>query len=204
MRLLLSFAIVVPALLSACGGDEEQTRATTIASPVRSSAAATATPKEGAMAFSLTSDAFTDGESIPTHLTCDGDDFSPALKWQGAPNGVQSFALIMDDPDAPGGTYTHWVIYNIRPQASGLPKDLEKAEQPTNGEGGVQGQNDFGDNGYGGPCPPGGNAHHYNFRLYALDGTLDLDPGASKSELLKAMEGRILGETMLTGTYKRR
>ena len=81
---------------------------------------------------------------------------------------------------------------------------MEKTEQPANGEGGVQGQNDFGDNGYGGPCPPGGNAHHYNFRLYALDEILDLDPGASKDQLLKAMEGRMLGETTLTGTYKRR
>jgi len=156
------------------------------------------------MEFSLTSDAFTDGESIPSHFTCDGDDISPALRWQGGPDGTQSFALIMDDPDAPGGTYTHWVIYNIRPQANALPEGVEQTERPANGEGGVQGQNDFGDNGYGGPCPPGGNPHHYNFRLYALDGTLDLDPGASKGELLKAMEGRTLGEAMLTGTYKRR
>jgi Raf kinase inhibitor-like YbhB/YbcL family protein len=155
------------------------------------------------MTFSLTTDAFTDGESIPTRFTCDGDDVSPALTWQGAPDGTQSFALIMDDPDAPGGTYTHWVIYNIKPQAGGLAEGVEKTERPTNGEGGVQARNDFGDNGYGGPCPPGGNPHHYNFRLYALDRNLDLGSGASKADLLKAMEGRILGETTLTGTYKR-
>jgi Raf kinase inhibitor-like YbhB/YbcL family protein len=156
------------------------------------------------MAFSLTSDAFTDGESIPARFTCDGDDVSPALKWQDAPEGTQSFALVMDDPDAPGGTYTHWVIYNIRPQAGGLPEGVEKGERPANGESGMQGQNDFGDTGYGGPCPPGGNPHHYNFRLYALDGVLNLQPGASKDDLLNTMEGRILGETILTGTYKRR
>jgi len=156
------------------------------------------------MAFSLTSDAFTDGESIPARFTCDGDDVSPALTWQGSPDGTQSFTLIMDDPDAPGGTYTHWLIYNIRSQAHALPEGVEKADRPANGEGAVQGSNDFGDNGYGGPCPPGGNPHHYNFRLYALDGSLDLDPGASKVDLLKAMEGRILGETTLAGTYKRR
>ena len=156
------------------------------------------------MSFSLTSEAFTDGESIPARFTCDGDDVSPALSWQGGPDGAQSFALIMDDPDAPGGTYTHWVIFNIRSQVNALPEGIEKTERPANAEGGVQGKNDFGDDGYGGPCPPGGNAHHYNFRLYALDGRLELDPGASKDEVLKAMEGRILGETALTGTYKRR
>ncbi|TMB68098.1 MAG: YbhB/YbcL family Raf kinase inhibitor-like protein [Chloroflexi bacterium] len=155
------------------------------------------------MAFSLTSDAFADGGSIPARFTCDGDDVSPALKWQGGPDGTQSFALIMNDPDAPGGTYTHWVIYNISNQASGLTEGVEKTDRPANGEGAAQGSNDFGDNGYGGPCPPGGNAHHYNFRLYALDAMLNLDPGASKEDLLKAMEGRILGETALTGTYKR-
>ena len=156
------------------------------------------------MTFSLTSDAFSDGESIPARFTCDGDNLSPILKWQGAPDDTQSFALIMDDPDAPGGTYTHWVIYNIRPQANGLPEGVEVAGQPGNGEGGLQGENDFGDNGYGGPCPPGGNPHHYNFRLYALDGRLDLEAGASKGDLLNAMEGRTLGEATLTGTYKRR
>jgi len=156
------------------------------------------------MEFTLTSDAFTDGESIPARFTCDGDDGSPALKWQGVPDEAQSLTLIMDDPDAPGGTYTHWLIYNVRGQARALPEGVEKTDRPANGEGAVQGSNDFGDNAYGGPCPPGGNAHHYNFRLYALDGILDLDPGASKESLLKAMEGRILGETTLTGTYKRR
>jgi Raf kinase inhibitor-like YbhB/YbcL family protein len=108
------------------------------------------------------------------------------------------------DPDAPGGTYTRWVIYKIRSQASGLPEGVEKSERPANGEGGVHGQSDFGDSGYGGPCPPGSNPHGYNFQLYALDGILDLDPGASKADLLEAMEGRLLGETTLTGTYKRR
>ena len=156
------------------------------------------------MAFSLISEAFTHGESIPARFTCDGEDDSPSLKWQGSPDGTQAFALIMDDPDAPGGTYTHWVIYNIRPQAGGLPEGVEKTDRPANGEGAVQGSNDFGDNGYGGPCPPGSNAHHYNFRLYALDGVVDLASGASKDDLLKAMEGRIVRETTLTGTYKRR
>jgi len=191
-------------MLSACGGDDESDRTTTTARPARSQAAVAATPKEETMAFSLTSDSFTDSESIPAHFTCDADDVSPALKWRGVPDDTQSFALIMDDPDAPSGTFTHWLIYNMSSQAGGLPEGVQKTERPTNGEGGMQGRNDFGDSGYGGPCPPGGNPHRYNFRLYALDGRLDLDPGASKDELLKAMEGRILGETTLTGTYKRR
>ncbi len=156
------------------------------------------------MAFSFTSDAFTEGQLIPAHFTCDADDVSPALTWRGVPDGTQSFALIMDDPDAPGGTYTHWLIYNMSGQAGGLPEGVEKTERPANGEDGVQGRNDFGDSGYGGPCPPRGSPHRYNFRLYALDGRLDIDPSASKDDLLKAMEGRILGETTLTGTYKRR
>jgi Raf kinase inhibitor-like YbhB/YbcL family protein len=201
MRLpVLLFAIVLSIALSACGSDSESDRASMTASP----AAATATPKEATMTFLLTSDAFTDGESIPAHFTCDGDDVSPSLKWQAWPDGTESFALIMDDPDAPSGTFTHWLIHNINAQARALTEGVEKTERPASGEGGMQGKNDFGDIGYGGPCPPGGDAHHYNFRLYALDSRLDLDPGGSKDDLLKAMRGRIVGETTLTGTYKRR
>src|SRR6266545_1965858 len=192
MRLpVLLFAIVLSIMLSACGGDDEPDRATTTASSSRSRAANTATPKEGTMTFSLTSEAFTDGESIPARFTCDGEDVSPSLKWQGWPDGTESFALIMDDPDAPSGTFTHWLIYDVNAQARTLPEGVEKTERPANSEGGMQGKNDFGDIGYGGPCPPGGDAHHYNFRLYALDSHVDLDPGASKDELLKAMGGHI-------------
>jgi hypothetical protein len=152
--------------------------------------------------FSLTSSAFEPDAPIPARFTCDGEDVSPELSWEGVPEGTQSLALIMDDPDAPAGTFTHWVAYDIRSGARGLPENVEKTERPANGAGGTQGRNSFGDIGYGGPCPPSGT-HHYRFQLYALDQRLDLAPGASKQQLLVALEGRVLGEALLVGTYQR-
>jgi Raf kinase inhibitor-like YbhB/YbcL family protein len=122
-------------------------------------------------------------------------------RWNEAPAGKQSFALIMDDPDAPVGVFTHWVIFNIPAGADSLPEGVETSERPSSG--GLQGKNDFGRTGYGGPCPPGGIPHRYNFTLYALDGSLDLAPGASKQQLLGSMEGHVLSETRLVGSYKR-
>ena len=152
------------------------------------------------MGLSITSSAFKDGGKIPSKYTCDGEDVSPALSWSGAEENTQSYALIMDDPDAPMGTFTHWVIFNIPKNVQGLPEGVPKQGVLKNG--GMQGSNDFGKTGYGGPCPPSGT-HRYRFHLYALDTNLDLKAEASKSEVLKKMEGHILAEAEITGLYGR-
>lgn len=153
---------------------------------------------EGALA--LTSTAFEDGKEIPAQHTCDDQDISPPLEWEGAPSGTASFALIMDDPDAPIGTWVHWVVYDLagdqQSLAVGVPDDPELAD------GGVQGTNSWSDTGYGGPCPPSGT-HRYFFKLYALDVVLDAGPGLTKKELLREMEGHIVAQTQLVGTYAR-
>lgn len=153
------------------------------------------------MAFRLTSPAFAMGGSIPKQYTCDGADQSPPLAWSEAPAGTQGLALIVEDPDAPGGTFIHWVLYRIPPQPTTLSAALPKqAEFP---EGMRQGRNSFRRVGYGGPCPPRGSTHHYHFRLYALAQPLELTPGAGVTEVRSAMSGQILGETELIGVYGR-
>lgn len=154
------------------------------------------------VAMELTSSAFAPGEPIPMQYTCDGEDLSPPLTWENAPAGTEGFALISDDPDAPGRTWVHWVLYAIPPSATGLEEGVPTSE--TLPDGAVQGTNDFNRIGYGGPCPPPGSPHRYFFKLYALDATLSLAPGATKQELLEAMEGHILAEAELMGTYQRR
>ncbi len=152
--------------------------------------------------LTLESSAFDNGTPIPAKHTWDTEGLSPPLKWGSPPEGTQSWALICDDPDAPMGTWVHWVLFNLPAEARELPEGL-----PTDGEletGGRQGKNDFARLGYGGPCPPHGKRHRYVFRLYALDTSLTLDPGASKSDVLKAMEGHVLGQGELMGTYSRR
>jgi Raf kinase inhibitor-like YbhB/YbcL family protein len=145
------------------------------------------------MTLEITSSVFSEGEMIPTRYTCDGPDVSPA-------ETAQSLALICDDPDAPMGTWVHWVLFNIPAGASGLPTEISSDATLENGA--RHGTNDFGRLGYGGPCPPGGT-HRYFFKLYALDTELDLASGISKAQLLKAMEGHILAEAQLMGKYKR-
>ena len=153
------------------------------------------------MAFELTSTAFGQGEPIPRRYTCDGEDISPPLQWSDPPQGTQSFALIADDPDAPMGTWVHWVLYNIPAQARSLPEAVSSdAELP---DGSRHGQNSWRRLGYGGPCPPSGT-HRYFFKLYALDAQLDLAAGTNKKQLLRAMEGHILAQAELMGTYTRR
>ncbi|MBI4466747.1 MAG: YbhB/YbcL family Raf kinase inhibitor-like protein [Acidobacteria bacterium] len=153
------------------------------------------------MAFALNSPAFTHGGDIPKKFTCDGPDLSPALTWSEPPAGTESFALIVDDPDAPVGTWVHWVLYDLpasaRELAENVPKDNEL------GSGARQGRNDFGRIGYGGPCPPPGPAHRYFFKLYALKAKTNLKAGASKADLEKAMKGQILAQAELMGRYKR-
>ena len=157
------------------------------------------------MALSLSSSAFQANEAIPKPFTCDGEDKSPALTWTDPPANTKSFALIMDDPDAPPGTWVHWVIYDIPADQTQLPEALPKGESLPNGakQGLVWGVQDFSKVGYFGPCPPPGKAHRYYFKLYALDRELNLPPKATKFDLEKAMQGHVLGEATLMGTYGR-
>ncbi len=152
------------------------------------------------MDLKITSTAFEEGGMIPRRYTCDGADLSPPLSWSGAPAETQSFALISDDPDAPMGTWVHWVIYNLPASASELHEAVPPEKDLKNGA--RQGRNDFRKIGYGGPCPPGGT-HRYYFKLYALDTVLGFPAGATKAELLKAMEGHILAQGQVMGRYKR-
>lgn len=154
------------------------------------------------MSFQISTTAFSEGGMIPKKFTCDGPDVSPQLSWKDAPIGTQSFAVVMDDPDAPVGTWVHWVLYNLPASAKELPEGVEKQEQLAGG-GALQGRNDFRRIGYGGPCPPPGKPHRYYFKLYALDTKLDLKAGATKADLERAMKGHILGQTQLVGRYGR-
>jgi len=154
-----------------------------------------------AMTFTLLSADFPNGAEIPKPFTCSGEDRSPALAWKDAPPGTKSFALIADDPDAPGGTWVHWVIFNIPGTANGLQGGVEKKEQLSDGT--RQGRNDFPKIGYNGPCPPPGKPHRYFFKLYALDGALNLASGASKADLEQAIKGHVLGQTEWMGTFRR-
>jgi len=151
--------------------------------------------------ISISSDAFNDGGSLPIEHTCDGEDRSPALSWDTIPAGTQSIALIVDDPDAPGKTWVHWVIYNIPASSTGLPAAVPKDSSLDDGS--LQGKNDFGRIGYNGPCPPPGKPHKYFFRVYALDTALSLKSGAAKSQLEAAMSGHILAQGEMIGKYGR-
>lgn len=155
-----------------------------------------------AMAFELESPAFAPGSPIPVTHTCDGPDRSPPLRWSDPPAGTKGFALIMDDPDAPAGTWVHWVLYGLAATLRELPEGVP-ARDTVPGLG-AQGLNDFRRVGYGGPCPPRGPAHRYFFKLYALDTALTLPPRQTKAQVLKAIEGHILGQAELMGRYQRK
>lgn len=152
------------------------------------------------MEIKITTRAFVPGGKIPGKYTCDGLDVSPPLAWTSVPEGTKTFALICDDPDAPMGTWVHWVLFNLPADIQELPENIPPERELESGA--KQGMNDFRKIGYGGPCPPGGT-HRYYFKLYALDTELDLEVGATKRELLKAMEGHILAEGQLMGRYER-
>lgn len=158
---------------------------------------------EGGNSMDISSSAFKFGEEIPRKYTCDDIDISPPLIWSGAPEGTKSFVLICDDPDAPVGTWVHWVLYNIPTETTQLPENVQKTEILANGA--QQGKNDFRRTGYGGPCPPPGHGYHrYFFKLYAVDTTLSLKAGkATKEEVLRAIDRHILIEAKLMGKYKR-
>ena len=157
------------------------------------------------MGLTITSTVFAEGGDIPSKYTCQGQDLSPALSWFSVPDGTHSLALIVDDPDAPDPaapkmTYVHWVLYNIPTGANGLPEAVEPGSLP---EGTLEGLNDWGRTGYGGPCPPIGR-HRYFHKLYALDTVLPDLGNPTKADLLKAMEGHVLEEAVLMGTYIKR
>jgi len=152
------------------------------------------------MEIRITSSSFEDGGLIPARYTCDGADVSPPLQWDAVPEGTKSIALICDDPDAPMGTWVHWVLFNLPSEANELAENIPAEETLPNGA--RQGLSDFGRIGYGGPCPPGGT-HRYFFKIYALDTEVDLKAGTNKRQLLKAMEGHILSQGQLIGKYKR-
>jgi Raf kinase inhibitor-like YbhB/YbcL family protein len=155
---------------------------------------------KGGKDMQIKSSAFKSGARIPAKYTCDGVDVSPPLEWGKLPAGTKYLALICDDPDAPMGTWVHWVIYDIPANITSLPEKLPPLKEVANGA--RQGMNDFRAIGYGGPCPPSGE-HRYFFKLYALDGPTGLKPGATKAQLLAAMKGHILAEAELMGKYKR-
>ena len=173
-------------LVAACGGDGDGTE------PAEALAEQT---------IQVISSAFEAGGPIPVQYTCDGENKSPELAWSGVPDGTVSLALIVDDPDAPSGDFVHWVLYAIPADLEALPGAV--LDDGTTKFGARNGRNDFGDWGYGGPCPPRGSTHTYLFKLYALDSPPDLGLGASKADLLKAVQGHVVSEGRLTGTYSR-
>ena len=159
--------------------------------------------EEGTMGWSLRSTAFSANAEIPDKYTCEGADVSPQLSWTSPPEGTAEIALICSDPDAPSGNWVHWVIYGIAPDRLSLPEAVPTSETLPDLDGARQGRNDFGRIGYGGPCPPPGPAHHYHFRLYALDAPTNLRAGATEAELLRAMKGHIVARGELVGVYSR-
>jgi Raf kinase inhibitor-like YbhB/YbcL family protein len=156
------------------------------------------TSQDKPMTIHLSSSAFAPGQSIPAKYSCTGREISPPLVWSGAPANTQSFAITVEDPDAPGGTWVHWVVYNISQGTNQLPEAIPNGAQLA--DGGLQGRNSSGNFGYNGPCPPAG-IHRYVFKIYALDAMLTLAAGADKAQLLAAMQGHILAQGELLGTF---
>jgi Raf kinase inhibitor-like YbhB/YbcL family protein len=157
--------------------------------------------KEGKpMDLSVRSGAFNPGGMIPSKYTCDGSDVSPPISWSKGPEGTMSYALVADDPDAPAGTWVHWVLCNVPAGKTSLAENIAKMKKLDDGS--LQGMNDFRKIGYGGPCPPGGT-HRYFFKVYALNATLKVEPGLTKKQLLKEMEGHVLAQGELMGKYSR-
>jgi len=152
------------------------------------------------MSIILQSPSFKNGEMIPSKHAYDKENISPAIYWSNIPSGTKSIALICEDPDAPVGNWVHWVIFNIPPTKKGLDENIPKVEKLPDGS--IQGRNDYGKIGYGGPCPPSGT-HRYFFKVYALDTMLNLQSGCLKSDLVRAMKGHILDEGEFYGNYRR-
>lgn len=149
----------------------------------------------------VSSDAFVQGQPVPVHYTCRGEDTSPAVRWERAPAGTQSFAVVLEDPDAPGGLFTHWLVYGIPPDRQELPEGLPA--EPVVAGGILQGTNSFGTPGYRGPCPPGGPTHRYVLRVYALDGMPNLAGGAVRKTFDTVISGHVLGTGEMTAPFSR-
>jgi Raf kinase inhibitor-like YbhB/YbcL family protein len=188
----MRFALIALLLWPALGGCSRSS-----SPPERQS---TNPPKGGQSAMQITSSAFKDGQPIPRQYTCDGVNISPPLEWNGTPKSARTIAIIADDPDAPAGTWVHWVVYNLPADNIGLVENLPPTENLQ--AGGFQGKNDFQKIGYGGPCPPSGT-HRYFFKVYALDSELPLKGAATKADLEPAMQGHIVAQAQLMGTYGR-
>jgi Raf kinase inhibitor-like YbhB/YbcL family protein len=191
-RIVLSISI----LLAACASATTTTQPTTTPQPETNQTIES--PTEANMTFQLTSDAFTNGQSIPAKYTCVGKNISPALTWTEPPANTQSFALIVDDPDAPIGTWVHWVLFNIPAATRSLQENFSATGDNTS----VIGKNSSSHLSYDGPCPPSGT-HRYFFKLYALDSALSLSSGASKEQVLNTMKGHILAQAELMGTFSK-
>lgn len=161
-----------------------------------------AAPESAPQRIHLTSAAFRDGAAIPSRFTCDGENRSPSLSWTGIPEEARTLVLIVEDPDAPMGLFTHWLVYNLPATSPGLEEGVPPGDSLATEPDAHQGENGFGNRGYGGPCPPSGQ-HRYIFRLYALDDRLDLKPGASRNDLIAAFGSHVLARGKLTGTYSR-
>lgn len=154
--------------------------------------------------LTVTTTAFKSGDPIPPKYTCQGEDVSPPFEIRNAPEGTRSLALLVDDPDAPSRSFTHWTIFNLSPDTSVLSEALDVEEQFGDaGDLPLEGVNDFGSLGYGGPCPPPGTLHHYHFRFYALEIRLDLENGVTRKQITQAMDGHVLDETDYIGTFER-
>src|SRR5262249_3359222 len=176
-----SVVLAALSLLAACGGEPTQ-------------------PPSAGASLALTSGAFAANGPIPKRHTCDGENISPPLAWRDTPGKTAAFALIMDDPDAPSGTFTHWLLFNLPATTRSLPEAVPTTERLDGGA--LQGKNGAGRIGYTGPCPPSGT-HHYHFSLYALDAALSLGAGASKQQVLDALKSHTLGQGQIIGTYQR-
>ena len=210
MRYLALLATAV--LLGACATESvpasplaEPTQSVSAVEPTQQAVAPTAeqTPlaeEPADMSFELKSSAFLQDDPIPATYSCDGENISPPLAWTDPPHGTRRFVMILDDPDAPAGTWVHWVLFNLPADARSLPEAV--APDPMLSDGTIHGSNSWNSIGYGGPCPPSGE-HRYFFKLYALDSILDLEAGANKEQVLEAMEGHVLAQTELMGTYSR-
>jgi Raf kinase inhibitor-like YbhB/YbcL family protein len=157
--------------------------------------------RQQTMSLSISSPSFSNGGDIPKKFTCDGADVSPQLSWTEPPATTKTFALLVDDPDAPVGNWNHWTMWNASPSVRGLPEGVSK--EPRLPDGSHQGRNDFRKTGYNGPCPPPGKPHRYYFKLFALDVMVELKPGSSKKELEAAMQGHVLAQTQWMGRYGR-
>lgn len=199
--LLGTLAAITAVAFVACGDDDDDANGDDSASPTVSSTEASP-DGDASRELRVSSDAFSEGEPIPVEYSCDGDNTSPPVAWTGAPEGTAAFALVMDDPDAPVGTFDHWVLYNVPPETTSLPAAVPAQEQLEGGA--LHGVNGAGRIGYLGPCPPEGDgAHRYQFRVFALDEPVDLASGASKTDLENAIDGHVLASGQLTGLFER-